>query len=357
MQERNRRIETEQLVRWAAWGLLLALGGALAVLSITHLTKVLLPAAAGYTLAACIRALGRWVGQYTGDRRLHLGPVGERIGGMGLATALCVLLGWGGYRGVCVLAGQASALAEQAAEFLQWESLPSWLTDRIPPALQSQIGETAVALLEKGAGWLAGWAGSFAAALPRAVLTVFVTIASVFYWLIDRQGILTSLRDLLPPRLLGHPWLTGLRDNLSAGLQTAGRYLRAQLIIGSVIFTVLLTGLTVLKTPAPAAWAFLIAMVDLLPLLGAGAVLLPWSLWVWLTEGSGLLAWGLPLLWLGIWLLRQWLEPRVLGKMLGIHPYLLLWGMYAGFRLAGFAGMFVVVLILVALGKRETASP
>jgi len=351
MQERNRRTETEQLVRWAAGGILLALGAVLVWLTLEYLAGVLVPVLLGYGLAAWIRSMGRFVRHFTGNRRLGLGRAGERIGGGVLAIALCILIGMGGYRGISVLAAQAGSLVEQAADLLRWESLPPWLAERIPLSLRDRIGAAVGSLLEKGAGWLAGWAGSTAAALPGALLTVFVTGASVFYWLLDREGILASARALLPADVQNHPWLPRLRKSAARGLETAGRYLRAQLAIGAVIFTVLLAGLSLLRVPSPAAWAFLTTLVDLLPLFGAGAVLLPWAVWAWLTEGGGMLAFGLPVLWLVTWLLRQWMEPRVLGKMLGAHPYILLWAMYAGFRLAGMTGMLAAVLALVVLGR------
>ena len=84
--------------------------------------------------------------------------------------------------------------------------------------------------------------------------------------------------------------------------------------------------------------AVLVALLDLLPVLGSGAVLLPWSAVAFLSRDvrTGV---GMLVLWGVITLVRQIAEPRIVGGSLGLHPLLALAGMYVGFRLFGAVGL------------------
>lgn len=344
------RIPENRIQQYASACVLAAFAAAALWLILRYLLPVVLPVCIGYALAAWIRKLGRWAANHTGGK--GIGPVGERIGGMTLAAVLCVVLLWGGTKGIAVLAGQAAELVEQAAGLWNWDALPDWIRTRVPEGLADQIGSGVTALVEKGAGWLAGAAGNLLSALPGAALAVFVTVASVFYWLADRDAILSSAKSMLPEslrnRIRTHPW----RQKLTAGIREMGgnaaAYLKAQISLGAVVFLVLSAGLSLLGIPGQMAWAMLTALADLLPLLGAGIILLPWAVFSLLT-GQTVRGIGLTVLWLTVWLLRQWLEPKFTARALGVHPYIMLTGMYIAYRLAGIPGMIAGA---VAMGGR-----
>ena len=344
-----------KLVKYAA-GCITAAFGVLAVwIFFRRLFPALLPLAAGYGLAVWIRAMGRWAAAHTGDLRIP--PVGERIGGMVLAGVVCFAVFWGGYRGLAVLAGQAGELVERAAELWNWDVLPDWIRDRVPESLREKIGSGVTAVVEKGAGWLAGAAGNVITALPGAALAVFLTVASVFYWLADRNGIMASLAGFVPrtwqERIRAHPLWKQITGGVREAGRSVGRWLRAQLSLAAVMFLALSAGLGLLGIRAYMAWAFLIALADLLPLLGAGVVLLPWAGFALLSGRTGQAA-GLAVLWLILWLLCQWLEPRLTGRALGVHPYVMLAGMYVCYRLAGVGGMIAGAVVLGAMGGKNT---
>lgn len=345
-----------KVVQYAAVCILAAFAGAALWLALRYLLPVALPVGIGYGLAAWIRKMGRWAAGHTGGG--GIGPVGERIGGMTLAAVLCVALLWGGYRGIAALAGQAGELMERAAGLWDWEALPDWIRTRVPEGIAAQIGGGVTALVEKGAGWLAGAAGNLLSALPGAALAVFITVASVFYWLADREGILASVRDMVPDglweRIRAHPWrrkgaalLRGMGGSMAA-------YLKAQVSIAAVMFLVLSAGLALLGIPGQMAWAMLTALADLLPLFGAGVVLLPWAVFALLT-GRTVRGIGLVVLWGTVWLMRQWLEPKLTGRALGVHPYVMLAGMYGAYRIGGIGGMIVGAVVLGGMGESKNS--
>ena len=90
----------------------------------------------------------------------------------------------------------------------------------------------------------------------------------------------------------------------------------------------------------------LIAVVDALPVLGSGTVLLPWAA-VSLLRGSGGLALGLTVTYAAAAFARSALEPRLLGRQIGLPPLLTLLSLYAGYRLFGLAGMILLPLAVL----------
>lgn len=115
----------------------------------------------------------------------------------------------------------------------------------------------------------------------------------------------------------------------------------------SVTFGVVSLGLlAALRRPHAVLLGALIAVVDALPVLGSGTVLLPWAA-VSLLRGSGGLALGLTVTYAAAAFARSALEPRLLGRQIGLPPLLTLLSLYAGYRLFGLAGMILLPLAVL----------
>ena len=98
--------------------------------------------------------------------------------------------------------------------------------------------------------------------------------------------------------------------------------------------------------------AFVIAAMDALPVLGAGLLLVPWALAEILLGNTGRGA-GLGLLFAAVLTVRNALEPHVVGKQIGLHPFVSLLCFYYGWRLAGIPGMLVLPCIILILVKLQ----
>ena len=99
-------------------------------------------------------------------------------------------------------------------------------------------------------------------------------------------------------------------------------------------------GLSILGVNYAFILAVVIAIVDVLPILGTGTVLVPWAIFAFISSdirlGIGLLVlYGVTLI------VRQLVEPKIVGSTLGIHPLLTLASVYIGLELLGFIGIFV----------------
>jgi sporulation integral membrane protein YtvI len=143
------------------------------------------------------------------------------------------------------------------------------------------------------------------------------------------------------------------RERLRALLDTVKRvrrilssWLTAQCKLTGVSFVILFLGLVILRIPHALLWASVICLVDALPVLGTGTVLLPWSLICFL-QGDSPRAIGLASTYVVVTLTRSLLEPKFLGRHLGLDPLVTLIALYAGFRLWGIGGMILAPILTV----------
>ncbi|MDG0790253.1 AI-2E family transporter [Cohnella ginsengisoli] len=130
-------------------------------------------------------------------------------------------------------------------------------------------------------------------------------------------------------------------------------FLRAQFVLSLMTYVISFVGLLIIGTGYPLAIALLIVVVDILPILGTGSVLVPWAAYMMLT-GDTYTGIGLILLFLVITVVRRIVEPKVLGDAVGIGALPALISLYVGFELVGLVGVFlgpVVVIVYMAARK------
>jgi sporulation integral membrane protein YtvI len=117
-------------------------------------------------------------------------------------------------------------------------------------------------------------------------------------------------------------------------------FLKAQVILSFITFVMAYSGLWILQAPYKALLSLLIVVVDILPILGTGSVLVPWAV-VALFQGNAFLGYGLIILFLVITVVRRTIEPKIFAQNLGISPLASLISLFIGFKLLGFVGMFI----------------
>lgn len=183
---------------------------------------------------------------------------------------------------------------------------------------------------------LLGWIPGSAIALGTGILSGFMVSVRL-------PAIKSRLRRLRSAEYLKQ-YLPVLRQVRSA---LAG-WLKAQLKLILLCFLIVGSGLFLLKVPYALVWGFLIAFVDAIPILGTGTVLLPWSL-VCLLQGQSVKAIGLLGIYVVAVLSRSILEPKLVGKHLGLDPLITLGALYAGFQIWGIPGMLLSPMLCVVL--------
>lgn len=186
----------------------------------------------------------------------------------------------------------------------------------------------------------AGFGASFFTGLPGMVFASVVSVVALFYLIVDAQGLAGDLRELLP---------RGFYEKLSQLFRTAsgavGGYLKAYMILLLLTFGELFLGFVLLRVSYPFFTAALVALIDLLPVLGVGAVLIPWAVLLFI-KGETVRAVGMLLLFGVMYAVRQFTEPKVVGHLIGLHPLITLAAAYLGFKFFGLWGMIAAPITL-----------
>ena len=185
--------------------------------------------------------------------------------------------------------------------------------------------------------------GTFFTAIPIAVIRVLLTIISAFFFIKDKELIKQSVSGLFPRRFVARFHI--VRQGI---LKALVGYVRGQLIIMTYVSTICIIGLTIIRSPYALFIGLGIGFFDLIPVFGAGGILIPWAIYH-IIAGNITFAIGLLVIYGVVFLSRQLLEPRVVGKQIGIHPIVLLMSVYIGISAIGPLGIFVGPLVMLTI--------
>lgn len=228
--------------------------------------------------------------------------------------------------------------------------------DRAPDGIRPMLIQTVMntfadstALLEQTTNKLPSVAAGVIGKVSKGALTVGTGILSGYMISVRLPKIRASVRQLLPAS-----WAEKTLPALQRVKRTFFDWLKAQFKLMSVTWLVIAAGLTVLKIPYGFLWAILVALVDAVPILGTGTILIPWAIISFL-QGDSRLGGGLMAVYGIASLVRSVMEPRLVGKSLGLDPLISLVAVYIGFRLWGFIGI-VLAPVSAALIKSTLGS-
>jgi sporulation integral membrane protein YtvI len=185
--------------------------------------------------------------------------------------------------------------------------------------------------------------GNFITGIPGMILRVLLTIISAFFFIKDKELIKESLAALFPENLLKRA-----RAVRIAILDALAGYAKGQLIIMSFVAVICIIGLTIIRSPYSLFIGIGVAVFDVIPIFGAGGILIPWIIYSFISGNVGF-GIGLAVIYVLVVLTRQLLEPRVVGKQIGIHPIILLIGVYVGITTIGPIGILAGPLIIVLI--------
>jgi sporulation integral membrane protein YtvI len=186
--------------------------------------------------------------------------------------------------------------------------------------------------------------------VPLFFTNTMIVLIATFFFSKDKENIKTSIKIKTP--YFQNNIFRNIRNGLSESLFS---YIKAQSVLMVIAFFISLVG-TLIIEPSYAIFISLgIALVDFLPLFGSGLFLWPWAIFQ-LLSGDVQKAVFIMILYLTITLVRQMLEPRILGKQIGLHPIITIMSMYIGMRVFGLFGFFigpVIAIIIRIINKDE----
>jgi len=185
---------------------------------------------------------------------------------------------------------------------------------------------------------------TWAAKLPRFVISTIVCIIATLFMAMDFPRITAFILRQLPQR--AQAFVLSVKK---ATVAVIVRYGRSYLLIILMTFTELAIGLLIIGVKNAIPMAILIAVVDIFPVVGSGLFLWPWAALLFLQGhiGQGI---GMVILYVVITVIRQFMEPKIVGGHVGLHPLVTLMCMFVGSRLFGAIGLFGLP-ILAAIVK------
>lgn len=267
-----------------------------------------------------------------------------------LLTVLFGIIGAALVREVGVLAGKLPALEDTARQSV--DTLRNFLEDAAANAPEGvrPLAERSVdrlfseqSVMEQVSGRVPGIITGFLGKIPRGALAVGTGILAAFLISIRLPRLKMALDQRMPEKVRTHilPAVKRTKDALFS-------WLKAQTKLMAITFGILLLGFLLLRIPYGILWAALVAVVDAVPILGTGTILVPWAL-VSLLQGKQLMAIGLLAIYGVTFVTRTALEPKIIGRSLNLDPLLTLVFLYIGFQFWGFWGLVFTPIVASAL--------
>ena len=177
------------------------------------------------------------------------------------------------------------------------------------------------------------FAGNVISGFTSSILSVLMTILLSYFITVQYDTVVAFLKCQLPDKI--RTFGADIKPLLK---NSVVKYLKATLILMFITFIELAIGLSIIKGSNPIGMALGIAIFDALPVFGTGGIMIPWII-IELLSGNYALAGGSLILYIIITIMRNILEPKILGSQLGINPIVVLLAVLIGGRLLGVLGM------------------
>lgn len=324
------------------------------VLSITMLLLIILlvprllvffsPFAAGWIISLVVSPFVRFF-----EERLRLkrkaGSVFVIVVAIGLVVLCAYLIG---AKLVREAEGLISSLPDMQTavqeDFASIAANLSVIYDKLPVDLQQAISNLSVQtnlymgdLLGRIGTPTLEAVGNFAKQLPTVIIAIIMCLLSSYFFVAERDQVTSWCRNHMPLYIQERHAV--IRRSL---LKAVGGYFKAQLRIELWVYLLVLIGLTILRVEYALLIALGIAFMDILPFFGTGTIMLPWAL-VKILSSDYSMAIGLLIIWGVGQLVRQVIQPKIVGDSIGVPPIPTLFLLFIGFRLGGVIGMIISV--------------
>jgi sporulation integral membrane protein YtvI len=200
--------------------------------------------------------------------------------------------------------------------------------------LYDQLLKSVGTMLANLSGWMLAWISGLVSSVPGMAIKLLLMIIATFFAAMDFDRFTNFVsRQISPERKM---LLIHIRDYLTG---TVLRVIRAYATIMSITAIELSIGLTIIGIPNAILVAIAIAIFDILPVLGTGGIMIPWAV-VTLILGDYKLALAILAVYVVVTIVRNIIEPKIVGPQLGLHPLVTLISLFVGAQLLGVLGLF-----------------
>ena len=182
------------------------------------------------------------------------------------------------------------------------------------------------------------------ARVPDFIIFVVIMLLATFFMTKDYYTIKDFIKAQLSDTIIDK--MVIMQQGV---IKAIGGYVKTQLIMMSITFTICLIGLFILGIPYALLLAIVIAFIDALPVFGSGTILIPWAVYN-IIIGKYSLSVGLLAIYGIIFVVRQFTEPRILSSQIGVYALTTIMAVYIGYKTIGVLGLIIGPLIVV-VGK------
>ncbi|MBQ8605062.1 MAG: sporulation integral membrane protein YtvI [Oscillospiraceae bacterium] len=341
------RQKRQFLINFCYYGVLLAL----AVVAVKFLWEYLAPFVIAFVVAYFLKPVVNKVNVYLKIRR-------------SVAAILCVRAFYAVTVAVLTFAGIQIVLLVRNMFYV----LPDYYTREIAPVIAELVSDFQRILVtidpgikriaeEYATGFLENLAGtissismaaltgisSLVTRVPSLFIKTLFTIIASFFISVDYYNITCFIARQLNTRQIGIMYEAEIYAK-----STVVKYIRSYSLILFITFCEISLGMKILGISHPLLIGFLIAIFDILPAVGTGGIIIPWGV-IALIMGDIPLGIGMLALYLIITVVRNTIEPKIIGESVGLHPVATLMGMVRGSKLRGVVGLFGVPISMVVL--------
>ncbi|WP_079507758.1 sporulation integral membrane protein YtvI [Mesobacillus jeotgali] len=327
---------------------------AVAAAVIFFLIPYSLPLIFAFLTAVMLEGMVKWIIKRFSFKRLQAVIV--------VFIGFVLLLGVIGYNLVSIIAHQAISLSERTPTFVRdiyrtailplmhkWEfysqNFPINVIEQIEVTIEKNINTLDSFLQQFIAGTL-----NLLTAIPGFMIEFLVYLIALFLFSLELPKLKLKLESHLKEQTRQKVFLVGSQLN-KAGIG----FLKAQIILSFVTFSMAMAGLSILGVKYTGLLSLLIVVVDILPILGTGSVLVPWAI-IAILQDNHFLGIGLIILFLVITVVRRVIEPKIYSSNLGISPLASLTSMYIGLKLLGISGVFIGPIIVIIFDTLRKAN-
>jgi len=320
--------------------------------------KYILPILTPFIIAFAVASLFNWLTKLMGFKRESLRRLVAILFGSVLYGMVFVAVLLAGAKLIneagSILSAIPSTFSNQIMPFLDrlatrletavtpYDTQLASYIDSLTSSVVSNLGKFATDFSKTAVVFVTNCATS----IPGLIVQIVITVISTFFIILDYEKICKFLLMLIP---------SSKRELFSTSLHYTKTmitvYIKSYSLLFLLTFVELSVGFLILGIKHAILLAVMISIFDLMPILGTGGIVLPWAL-LSLMLGDWLRAVGLLVLYLVITGIRQTLEPKIVGKQIGLHPLATLVSMLLGLKLFGIVGLFgvpVVVAVTTAM--------
>jgi sporulation integral membrane protein YtvI len=315
--------------------------------ALKHILPVLMPFVIGLVVATSLKGIIDRIAE-----RFHL----KRII---VSTVMLIVF-------YCLIALLITLVGAKLISYLQtlFSQLPKFYKQTIEPAIISitdnvqlrfpeietyfnnlidTINDTIFSFLSDMSSTVLSAITGIAGQIPSLLIKFIFTIVSSFFFTIDYHRISDFvLRQFSEKKAKA---MINIKQDI---IGTLFKFLKGYITLMLITFFELSIGFMILRIPNPFLIAAVVSIVDILPILGTGAVLIPWSIIAFAFSNTPL-GIGMLLLYLVITAVRQFLEPKIIGKQIGLHPIVTLISIFVGAQLLGVVGIFLLPVTVTIL--------